>query len=87
VSLHYALYDYFVIFKGVIIKLFCKCTIFEIMTEEKPNQKEQIKLKIENIQGFFKKGVSPREMQDVILRLLQDYQQKRLRAERNRDAR
>jgi ParB family chromosome partitioning protein len=62
-------------------------TIFAIMTEEKPNQKEQVKLKTESIRQFFPKGYSPRQMQDVILRLLQDYQQKRLRAERNRDSR
>jgi ParB family chromosome partitioning protein len=61
--------------------------IFEIMTEEKGNQKEQIKLKTESIRQFFPKGYSPRQMQDIILRLLQDYQQKRLRAERNRDTR
>jgi ParB family chromosome partitioning protein len=61
--------------------------IFEIMTEEKPNQKEQIKMKTESIRQFFPKGYSPRQMQDVIIRLLQDYQQKRERAARNRDAR
>jgi ParB family chromosome partitioning protein len=61
--------------------------IFKIMTEEKPNQKEQIKLKTESIRQFFPKGYSPRQMQDVIIRLLQEYQQKRERAARNRAAR
>jgi ParB family chromosome partitioning protein len=61
--------------------------IFQVMAEEKPNQKEQIKLKTESIRQFFPKGYSPRQMQDTIIRLLQDYQQKRERAARNRDAR
>jgi ParB family chromosome partitioning protein len=62
-------------------------TIFAVMTEEKPNQKEQIKLKTESIRQFFPKGYSPRQMQDVIIRLLTDYQRKRQIAERNRDSR
>jgi ParB family chromosome partitioning protein len=60
---------------------------FAIMTEEKPNQKEQIKLKTESIQGFFPKGYSPRQMQDTIIKLLAEWQQKRERAARNRDSR
>jgi ParB family chromosome partitioning protein len=61
--------------------------VFEIMTEEKPNQKEQIKLKTESIQRFFPKGYSPRQMQETILRLLAEWQLKRERVARNRDAR
>jgi ParB family chromosome partitioning protein len=62
-------------------------TIFTILTEEKPNQKEQIKLKAESIQRFFPKGYSPRQMQDKIIQLLAEWQQKRERAARNRDNR
>jgi len=62
-------------------------TVFAIMTEEKPNQKEQIKLKADNIKDFFPKGYTTRQMQDVIIRLLTDYQQRRERAARNRDTR
>ena len=62
-------------------------TIFAIMTEEKPNQKEQIKLKTESIQRFFPKGYSPRQMNETIMRLLAEWQQKRERAARNRDSR
>jgi ParB family chromosome partitioning protein len=57
------------------------------MAEEKPNQKEQIKLKAESIQRFFPKGYSPRQMQDKIIQLLAEWQQKRERAARNRDNR
>jgi ParB family chromosome partitioning protein len=61
--------------------------IFEIMTEEKPNQREQIKLKAESVKGYFPTGYTPRQMQDVIIRLLAGWQQKREKAARNRDAR
>jgi ParB family chromosome partitioning protein len=59
-------------------------TISAILTEEKPNQKEQIKLKIENIGGFFPKGYSTRQMEEKIIQLLTDWQRQR---QRNRDAR
>lgn len=55
--------------------------IFEIMTEEKPNQKEQIKLKKDNIQRFFKKGTSVQDMEKVIMKLLEDWHKR----ERQRD--
>ena len=41
-------------------------TIFNIMTEQKPNQKEQIKFKVENLKGYFPKGYSTKQMEDVI---------------------
>jgi len=59
--------------------------IFEIMTEEKPNQKEQVKLKVDNIRQFFPKGYDTRRMEEIIMKLLSEWQRKR--AERNRDAR
>jgi len=62
-------------------------TIFKIMTEEKPNQVEQIKLKTDSIKSFFPKGYSPKQMENVIMKLLADWQVKRERAAKNRDAR
>jgi ParB family chromosome partitioning protein len=62
-------------------------TIFKIMTEEKPNQIELIKLKTDSIKSFFPKGYTPRQMENTILKLLADYQLKRERAAKNRDAR
>ncbi len=59
--------------------------IFSIITEEKPNQKEQIKLKADNIRSFFPKGYTMRQMEDTILKLLADWQRKR--EQKNRDAR
>ena len=52
-------------------------TVFEIMTEEKANQKEQIKLKKESIKRFFPKGYTVQQMEKVILRLLESWQRKR----------
>ncbi len=59
--------------------------IFSIITEEKPNQKEQIKLKADNIRNYFPKGYTMRQMEDTILKLLADWQRKR--EQKNRDAR
>lgn len=55
-------------------------TIFEIMTEEKANQKEQIKLKKDSIKGFFPKGYTAQQMEKVIFKLLEDWQRKRERS-------
>ncbi len=57
-------------------------TISKLLTEEKPNQKEQIKLQTERINRFFPKGYTPKQMEDTIIKLLADWQRKR---ERNRD--
>jgi len=57
-------------------------TIFEIMTEEKANQKEQIKLKKDNIKRFFPKGYTAQQMENTILKLLEEWQRRR---ERNRN--
>ena len=51
-------------------------TIFNIMTEQKPNQKEQIKFKVENLKGYFPKGYSTKQMENVIENLLKQYKQR-----------
>ena len=50
--------------------------IFEIMTEEKPNQKEQIKFQVDKLKGYFPKDYTIKQMEDVIERLLKQYKQK-----------
>ena len=62
-------------------------TIFSIMTEEKPNQKEQLKFKLENVKGYFPKGYSTAQMQKVIEKLLQDYCTKWKNKLKTRDSR
>jgi ParB family chromosome partitioning protein len=57
---------------------------FEILTEEKANQKEQIKFKVDSLKKYFPKDYSPKQMEDVMIKLLYDWQRKR---EQNRDAR
>ena len=51
-------------------------TIFNIMIEEKANQKEQIKFKVEKLKDFFPKGYTSKQMQETIEKLLKQYQQK-----------
>ena len=51
--------------------------IFAIMTEDKPNQREKITLKAESIRGYFPKGYTAPQMQEVIIKLLVDWQRKR----------
>lgn len=51
-------------------------TIFSLMTEQKPNQKEQIKFKVEKLQDYFPKGYTTKQMQDTIEKLLKQYMQR-----------
>ena len=55
-------------------------TIFAIMTEEKPNQKEQIKLPKDRIKKFFPKDYTAKQMEEIIMKLLADWQRKRERS-------
>jgi ParB family chromosome partitioning protein len=49
-------------------------TIFNIMTEEKPNQQEKLQFKVKSLQQYFPKGYTTKQMQDVIEKLLRKYQ-------------
>ena len=44
----------------------------EIMAEDKPNQRERVSLPVEQLRRFFPRGYTPKEMQDAILRLVED---------------
>ena len=57
--------------------------IFEIMTEEKANQKETLKFSADRIRKYFPKGTTPKQMEDYIIRLLE----RELQRKRNRDSR
>ena len=48
--------------------------INNILEEEKPNQKEQIKFKYDKVKSYFPKGYSIEQMQNVIEKLLENYQ-------------
>ena len=49
-------------------------TIFAIMTEEKPNQKEKIKIPMERLERFFPRGMPPKQIEDTIVKALTLYQ-------------
>jgi len=54
--------------------------IFDIMTQPKANQQEKISFRVEDIRKFFPKSYTPARIQETILKLLSDYQRKRLRS-------
>lgn len=53
--------------------------IFAIMSEEKPNQKEQVKLPADKLRKYFPRGYTPEQMSGAILKLLDERQRKRQR--------
>lgn len=53
--------------------------IFAVMSEEKANQKEQIRFPKEEIQKYFPKSYTGKDMQSTILKLLEKWQQQRER--------
>ena len=57
--------------------------IFEIMTEEKGNQKETLKISTDKLRKFFPRGTTPKQMEDFIIRLLE----RELMRKRNRESR
>ena len=54
-------------------------TMERILAEDKPNQKEQIRLPASRIDRFFPKGYTPKQKEDTIIKLLADWQRKRER--------
>lgn len=58
-------------------------TIFAIMTEEKANQRETVKIGMDKLRKYFTKGTTPKQIEDTILRLLE----RELQRKRNRDSR
>ena len=56
-------------------------TIFDILTQRKPNQQEKISFRTEDVRKFFPKSYTTAQMQDVILRLLEGYQRQRQRSQ------
>ena len=46
--------------------------MFSILTEEKPNQKEQVRIKTESLRKYFPKSYSAVQMEQAILKLLEN---------------
>ena len=55
--------------------------IFEILREPKANQQEKISFRVEDLRKFFPKSYSVARIHETILKLLSDYQRKRLRTQ------
>lgn len=45
--------------------------MFSVLTEEKPNQKEQVRIKTESLRKYFPKSYSAEQMEQAILKLLE----------------
>mgnify|MGYP000806929393 FL=1 len=58
-------------------------TIFAIMTEEKGNQKETLKINTSKLKKYFLKNTTPKQMEETIIKLLE----RELQRKRNRDSR
>ena len=56
-------------------------TVFDILTQRKPNQQDKISFRTEDVRKFFPKSYTTAQMQDVILRLLEGYQRQRQRSQ------
>ena len=61
-------------------------TIFGIMTEEKPNQQEKIKIPTERFEKYFKRGTSPQVIEETIFKAL-DFYQAAIARKRSQEAR
>lgn len=53
--------------------------IYAVMTEEKPNQKEQVKLPADKLRKYFPRGTTPEQITNTIFKLLEERRQKRQR--------
>lgn len=53
--------------------------IYAVMTEEKPNQKEQVRIQTDKLKKYFPRGYTASQMEAAILKLLEERQQKRQR--------
>ncbi|WP_440941440.1 ParB/RepB/Spo0J family partition protein [Paenibacillus odorifer] len=53
--------------------------IYTILTEEKPNQKEQMKIQRERIDRFFPRDFSEKQKEDLIVQLLEGWYKRRQR--------
>ena len=58
-------------------------TIFAILTEEKGNQKETLKINTSKLKKYFPKDTTPKQMEETIIRLLE----RELQRKRSRDSR
>ena len=58
--------------------------IYAVMSEEKANQKPQVRISTERLEKYFPKGYSAQQMEDIIIKLLEERQRKK---QHDRDSR
>ena len=61
--------------------------IFHILTEQKANQVEKVKISMDKLEDFFPRGTPPKKVEEVILKLLEHYFHQRSSKIRGRDER
>ena len=54
-------------------------TIFDIMSEEKANQKERVRLEVSAIRKYFPRSYTPRQMEESIVKMLEERYRKKQR--------
>ena len=54
--------------------------IFDIMSEEKANQKERVRIEVSQLRKYFPKGWTAHQMEEQILRMLEDNHRKKRRS-------
>ena len=57
-----------------------KDSLYNLLSNEKPNQKEKLTIKMDKISKYFPKEYTPEQMTDVIVKLLGNWQRKRERS-------
>ena len=62
-------------------------TIFDIMTEEKPNQKETVKIQREKLDKYFGRNVSVSQIEATIIRLLEQERARQIKKRSEREDR
>ena len=58
--------------------------IFEVMEEEKGNQKEVLRIQKERLAKYFPRNITDRQMESMILKIIEDYFLKRKREQRQK---
>lgn len=53
--------------------------IFELLSQEKPNQKEKIVIQYDRVNKYFPRGATPKEIEETIVHLLEQWSKQKLR--------
>ena len=61
--------------------------IFHILTEQKANQVEKVKISMDKLEDYFPRGTPPKKVEEVILKLLEHYFHQRSSKIRDREER